>query len=241
MDLNDRQKTILMAIIAEFMKTADEVGSSYLVEKYGFKFSPATVRSEMVQLMEKGLLEQSHSSAGRVPTDQAIRMYVQEKFGQEIMEAVDFIQIRQGLFKVRFDPEKLIKSALNSLVDYASCASFILMGDMTRYYGVSSLMKYHELRNIEIVERVLDILEDENLMKKVFSKYDVDNVSFIIGSESGIKDMENCAIVFTKVPFWGEEYGHMGLIGSRRMDYGKAVNVLTTVRDSLQESLRGWK
>lgn len=167
MDLNERQKNILMAIITEFMETAEEVGSSYLVEKHGLDCSSATVRSEMAKLMDQGLLEQSHISSGRVPTDQAIRMYVMEKLDEAKMEMVDVVQIRQGLFKVRFDPEKLIKFALSALVDYSRCASFVLMEDTTRYYGVSSLMRYHELRNVEIVERILDILEDENMLKRV--------------------------------------------------------------------------
>ncbi len=241
MELNERQKKILMAVITEFMETAEEVGSSYLVEKYGFDFSPATVRSEMAKMMEKGLLKQSHTSAGRVPSDQAIRMYALEQFDKGIVEAVDLVQIRQGLFKVRFYPEQLIRVALDLLVEYSSCASFVLMEDTTRYYGVSSLMKYRELRDVAVVERILDILEDENILKRVFSKYDGNNISFIIGSEFGIKDMEHCAIVFTKVPFWGKQYGHMGVIGSRRMNYSRGANLLNVIRDSLGESLKGWQ
>lgn len=241
MDITERQKKVLMAIIEEFMETAHEVGSSYLVDKYELKYSPATVRNEMVQLMEQGLLEKSHISSGRTPTDQAIRMYAIEKFDQEIISALDVVQIRQGLFKMRFDPNRLIKVILNLMVEYSESASFVIMDDTTRYYGMSSLMKYDELRDVEIIQRVLDLLEDENLLKKVFNKYDGEDVSFIIGSESGIEDMENCAIVFTKFPFWDGKYGHMGIIGSRRMNYPRVARLLQIIRDSLGESLKGWR
>ena len=241
MDITERQKKVLMAIIQEFMESAGEVGSSYLVEKYDFDFSPATVRSEMYKLMQQGLLEQSHVSSGRLPTDQAIRMYALEKFKTEIIEAIDFVQIQQGLFKVRFDEDKLIKVVLNLLVEYSGVASFLITEDMTRYYGVSSLMKYQELRNLDVIERVLDVLEDENMLRKVFSKYDGDEVSLIIGSESGIKDMEDCAIAFIKIPLWERKHGHMGLIGSKRMDYPKAIKLLQVIRDSLEDSLKGWR
>lgn len=241
MEITERQKQVLMAIIQEFMETAGEVGSSCLVEKYDFDFSPATVRSEMYKLMQQGLLEQSHISSGRLPTDQAIRLYALEKFKTEIIEAVDFVQIRQGLFKVRFDEEKLVKVILNLLVEYSKVASFLIMEDTTRYYGVSSLMKYTELRDLNIIERVLDILEDENILRKVFSKYDGEEVSLIIGSESGIKDMEHCSIVFVKIPFWENRYGHMGLIGSKRMNYPKAIKLLEVIRDSLEDSFKGWR
>ncbi len=240
MDITERQKKVLMAIIQEFMETAGEVGSSYLVEKYDFDFSPATVRSEMYKLMQQGLLEQSHVSSGRLPTDQAIRMYALEKFKTEIIEAVDFVQIQQGLFKVRFDEERLVKVVLDFLVKYSGSASFLITENMSRYYGVSSLMKYQELRNLNVIERVLDILEDENILQKVFSKYDGDEVSMIIGNESGIKDLENCSIVFIKISF-GEGYGHMGLIGSKRMHYPKAIKLLQVIRSSWEDALKGWR
>ncbi len=240
MEINERQKKILIAVITEFMRTAEEVGSVHLVEKYSFNFSPATVRSEMVKLMDQGLLEQSHLSAGRVPTDQAIRMYIHEKLGEKMLNSLDVVQIKQGLFKVRFDSEQLVKEALNLLVKYSSCASFMIMDDTSRYYGVSSLMKYKELRNVDIMERILDLLEDQNILKSVFSKYMSNDVAYIIGSELGIKDMENCSMVFVQVPFWGNKHGHMGLIGSRRMDYFKAANLLDIVKGSLTDFLKGW-
>ncbi|HAM37538.1 TPA: heat-inducible transcriptional repressor HrcA, partial [Patescibacteria group bacterium] len=67
-----------MAIIKEFMGDAEEVGSLSLVEKYHLGVSSATIRNEMVKLMQLGLLEQTHSSSGRLPTDQALRLYVSE-------------------------------------------------------------------------------------------------------------------------------------------------------------------
>lgn len=241
MEITERQKKVLMAIIQEFMDTAGEVGSSYLVDKYEFDFSPATVRSEMYKLMNQGLLEQSHVSSGRLPTDQAIRMYALEKFKSEIIDAVDFVQIRQGLFKVRFDEEKLVKAILDVLVEYSKSASFLITENMTRYYGISSLMKYQELRSLDVIERVLDVLEDENILRKVFSKYDGEEVSLIIGSESGIKDLEDCSIVFLKIPFWENSFGHVGLIGSRRMDYCRSIRLLQVVKNSLEDSFKGWR
>ncbi len=241
MDITERQKKVLMAIIDEFMNTAGEVGSSYLVEKYDFDFSSATVRSEMYKLMQQGWLEQSHISSGRLPTDQAIRMYALEKFQTEIIEAIDFVQIRQGLFKVRFDEEKLVKAILNLLVEYSQSASFFITDSMSRYYGVSSLMKYDELRDLNVIERVLDLLEDENILRKVFSDYDGNEVSLIIGAESGIKDMEHCSIAFVKIPLWENRYGHMGIIGSKRMNYPRAIKLLQVVRDCLEDSFKGWR
>ncbi|KKR05544.1 MAG: Transcriptional regulator of heat shock protein [candidate division WS6 bacterium GW2011_GWF2_39_15] len=240
MPISERQKNILMAIIEEFMSNADEIGSVALMKRHNLGVSSATIRSEMVRLMEEGLLEKSHISSGRFPTDQAIRLYVKEIAEKRRMSAVDEVEIRQGIFKVRFSQDQLIKEILDMLVRKCDSAAFFLSDDDRRYYGVSSLMHYEELRNVEILQRVLDVLEDKDILRKIFSKYDTMDVSLLIGAETGIKDLENCSIAFTKVGLLKGRAGHMGIIGSRRLDYSNVMSTLSVIRDSVENSLKGW-
>lgn len=74
--LADRQGDILVAIVREYIRTADPVGSKHLVGKYNLSVSAATVRNEMARLEELGYLHQPHTSAGRVPTDAGYRFFV---------------------------------------------------------------------------------------------------------------------------------------------------------------------
>ena len=62
--LTSRQKKILSLIIHEYIRSAEPVGSRYLVERFGLDFSPATLRNEMAALTESGYLRQPHTSAG---------------------------------------------------------------------------------------------------------------------------------------------------------------------------------
>jgi transcriptional regulator of heat shock response len=241
MDISQRQKEILMAIIDEFMRTAQEVGSVHLVEKSDLGVSSATIRSEMVRLMDEGFLEKSHISSGRLPTDQAIRLYVKEIVRKPDLSPVDAVQIRQEIFKVRFSQDQLISEILRALVDSTKSAAFIVTDDSSRYYGASSLMKYSELRDLEALERILDVLENRNLLSSVFSKYDGNEISLLIGKESGIKDLENTSIAFTKIALWQKTPAHMGVIGSKRMNYARVFPALNTIRESVESSLRGWK
>lgn len=229
-----------MAIIDEFMRTAQEVGSTHLVEKGELGVSSATIRSEMVRLMNSGLLEKSHVSSGRVPTDQAIRLYVKEVSTRPGLAPDEAVQIRQGIFRVRFSQDDLVREILKTLVRSTNSTAFIVTEDSSRYYGASSLMKYNELREIETLERALDVLEDVNLLQKVFSKYDGDGISLLIGSESGIRDLEDCAIAFTKTSLWDRKVGHMGVIGSKRMNYSRVLPALNAVKESVENSLKGW-
>src|SRR3990167_9555674 len=74
--LNQRQISILQAVIQDHLTDGRPVGSSELVKKHGLKVSSATVRNEMGELEQTGYLEQPHTSAGRVPTAKGWRFYL---------------------------------------------------------------------------------------------------------------------------------------------------------------------
>lgn len=72
----ERRQRILEAIVRDYVSTREPVGSKALVERYHLGVSPATVRSDMAALEEAGLIAQPHTSAGRIPTDQGYRHFV---------------------------------------------------------------------------------------------------------------------------------------------------------------------
>ena len=82
MDLSDRKKRILQAIIDEYMGTAGPVGSRAISKKNDLGLSSATIRNEMADLEDMGFLIQPHTSAGRVPSDAAYRFYVNTMLGK---------------------------------------------------------------------------------------------------------------------------------------------------------------
>jgi len=75
-DLDPRKKTILRAIIVEYVDSAEPIGSEMLAQKYPLGVKSATVRNEMAELSEMGYLEQPHTSAGRIPSDRGYRFFV---------------------------------------------------------------------------------------------------------------------------------------------------------------------
>src|SRR5450755_3596900 len=77
-EVTQRQRAILMTIVERYIETGEPVGSGTIAAS---NLSSATVRNEMVALADAGLLEQPHTSAGRVPTARAFRMYVEHLSG----------------------------------------------------------------------------------------------------------------------------------------------------------------
>ncbi|MCR5088809.1 MAG: heat-inducible transcriptional repressor HrcA [Oscillospiraceae bacterium] len=78
MSISERKKRILAAVVDEYIRTAEPVGSKHLAENAGLGCSSATIRNELAELVALGYLEQPHTSAGRVPTPMGYRMYVNE-------------------------------------------------------------------------------------------------------------------------------------------------------------------
>lgn len=74
--LSKRARSVLYAVVTEFIATGEPVGSRTLAKKYGFDLSPATIRNVLADLEDAGFLIQAHSSAGRTPTESAFRLYI---------------------------------------------------------------------------------------------------------------------------------------------------------------------
>ncbi|MCD4811082.1 hypothetical protein K8R14_00540 [bacterium] len=240
MSITDRQKKVLMAIIQEFMENADEVGSVALLQKYNLGVSSATVRNEMVRLMDEGLLEKSHISSGRFPTDQAIRMYVKQRLDEYSPNPLVTVDIRQGIFRERFSKDSVTHSILHILSKETDSIAFVVLDGILRYWGLSNLFKYEELNTARTIKSLIDILEDPVFLSNLSEKYGSSRVSLLIGEESGVEALEECSIAFINTPFWNTQSSFVGILGSKRMDYLKVIPVLKEVRSALQSSMHGW-
>src|SRR6185503_12761893 len=75
-ELSDRERRVLEAVIQSYVETAEPAGSRTISRRFGLGVSPATIRNTMSDLEEKGFLFHPHTSAGRIPTNKAYRVYV---------------------------------------------------------------------------------------------------------------------------------------------------------------------
>ncbi len=123
LELDERKRKVLEAVIEEYTKTAEPVGSSKIASSLGF--SSATIRNEMADLEELGYLEHPHTSAGRIPTTEGYRLYVDSIMSQKSLPAKEKESIDKLLKDevVRFDSlMKEATSILSRLTNYASIA-----------------------------------------------------------------------------------------------------------------------
>jgi heat-inducible transcriptional repressor len=95
--LTQRERLVLQSLINYYITTAEPVGSKVIAEKYRLGISPATIRNTMKDLEEMGLINHPHTSAGRVPTDEGYRMYVDSMMGKDPLTAIEENQIRREI------------------------------------------------------------------------------------------------------------------------------------------------
>lgn len=113
LELDERKKRILNAIILNYQKTGEPVGSRTISKDADLKLSPATIRNEMADLEEMGLIVQPHTSAGRIPTDKGYRLYVNSLMQKEQLAAQGLEAEKNELMIKRVDriEELLIQMA----------------------------------------------------------------------------------------------------------------------------------
>lgn len=141
MDMNERKIRILEAIIQDYIQTGDPVGSRTISKKYDLGISSATIRNEMSDLEELGLIVQPHTSAGRIPSDRGYRLYV-----DQLMTRPDIAP----------EVEAVISNMINDKIDKIDTLldeTAKLISMMTNYATVASTpsIKQTKIKHLQLV------------------------------------------------------------------------------------------
>lgn len=154
--LSEREQQILHAVVHHYITTAEPVGSRAVTRRFELGVSPATVRNTMADLEEMGLLEQPHTSSGRVPTDTGYRYYVDH-----------LMQVQELTLGERAQIESEFSERLNSVDDVLRQTSHLL-ALVTHQAGLAEAPCEHaaEVRRIELMPlgpRRLAVLIADNM------------------------------------------------------------------------------
>ena len=123
MELDRRKMKILSAIVSEYIRTGEPVGSKRVAQLLDTQVSPATCRHEMSLLVDLGLLEQPHTSAGRIPSHLGFRVYLDKLLTCTPLTDVEKDEI-DALFNIHNpDPDRLLEDAAEALARFTGCAT----------------------------------------------------------------------------------------------------------------------
>ncbi len=121
--LSDRKQRILAAVIEAYIATGEPIGSKLLADALGHAVSSATIRNEMAELSAIGLLAQPHTSAGRVPTAPAFRLYIDRLMPHRELTLEHRREIDRLLLGAGNDPDRLVRDAADALAMMTGCAA----------------------------------------------------------------------------------------------------------------------
>ncbi|MBQ9708742.1 MAG: heat-inducible transcription repressor HrcA [Firmicutes bacterium] len=126
MDLSERKLKILQAIIYDYIRTAEPVGSRTLSKNYDLGISPATIRNEMSDLEDMGYLSHPHTSSGRVPSEKAYRLYVDSMMDKQELTPAIKDSIAQSLYNNVTELENIVERAAHILSEITNLTAFAM-------------------------------------------------------------------------------------------------------------------
>lgn len=226
MELSERQKIILRTLIKEYVRNAQPVSSGMLVEKYHLDISPATVRNELIVLEERGYIYQPHTSAGRVPTEAAYMLDLDEGgLKHRDLKQAD----KEALDTVLNASTDNFKPAARALADLSGNAVFWAFHKNDLYHtGLSNLFAQSEFKQAELIYDVSQVIDRmEEIIDGLFDGLQ-DGTQVYLGNNNPFGSFLGTTIL--KYRHEGVS-GLCGILGPLRMDYPHNLSLLVYLEE----------
>ena len=176
-DLDPREESILRSVIREHIVSGDPIGSRTLSKGGRLDLSPATIRSVMSELEDRGLLTQPHISAGRIPTNKAWRLYVDRWVGKTKMAAEQTRAIDEALGGHRGEITDLLETASRQLSKFSRQVGVVLRPEVRRLVVEHVEFVRLDLRRVVAIlvgrsgvvhNRILDVANQRCIFRMIF-------------------------------------------------------------------------
>ncbi|HSA30663.1 MAG TPA: hypothetical protein P5160_02570 [Candidatus Omnitrophota bacterium] len=225
----ERKERILGIVVNEYIRTVTPVSSSYIAQRYLLDVSPATIRNILAELEEEGYLTHPHTSAGRLPTQEGYRFYV-----DNIMNEISLLEEQKQVIKREYEEEtrnleRLLEKTTQVISDLTHYTSIITVdGSNDRVFcsGRRFVVEYPDYQNIEKIRNILSVLERKEQLIQLINCELQKRVQVFIGHELACKNMDDCAVAISSYALHDGQTGRIAVLGPARMDYEKVVSTL---------------
>ena len=226
--LSARQTQILKALIDEYIANAAPVGSEALDKKYNLGISPATIRNEMTVLTKSGYLRQPHTSAGRLPTQQAMRFYIDQLMEEKQMSLTNEVKAKEKIKEAGHDLDKILTEAVRSLSEETRSLALAATdeGKVWRA-GYANVFLNPEFADLEICSGLFSFLEETSRIQELFFGKDFwgSPISVLFGEELNWPEVHPVGIVAAHFKV-KDHQGALGVVGPTRLSYPTVIPAL---------------
>ena len=239
-DYQHRKDAILGIVINEYIKTITPVSSGYIAQGYLVDLSSATIRNILAELEQEGYLTHPHTSAGRIPTQDGYRYYV-----DHLMHEIQFLgeekeKIKQEYEKSVRDLEAILEKTsemISGVTQYTSIISVDGRKDRIFCRGTEHVVAYHPSFDINKIREILSTLEKKEQILEVINRDLRQKIQIYIGHEIACSAIEECSLAISQFKIDSGLSGRIAVLGPTRMDYQKVVSTLDYFSQVIKEIL----
>jgi transcriptional regulator of heat shock response len=232
MNITERQKEILDSVIGEYIKLAQPVSSQLIEKKYDFGICPATIRIEMQKLTDKGFLCQPHTSAGRVPTDKGLRLFVDNLLEKELKN----FEIASWLKDEDEDDIKFIQGLTKNLAHISGALALGYLEKENVFWkeGWEEILKEPEFGEKDFALNFAEFLEN---FENNIGNFEINSgIKIYIGKENPFKKAKDFTVITSKCHLPAGDEVILSLLGPKRMAYDTNIGLIKSLAEALAEA-----
>jgi transcriptional regulator of heat shock response len=238
-EIDSRKGDVLRAVVIDYIRTGEPVGSGAIVRRYRLGVSPATIRNDMSALEDLGYLVQPHTSAGRIPTDRGYRFYVDSLPHRAALSEAQRRAIATFFGEPPTPLEEVLRRTawlLSKLTSYGAVtqppdAHHVFIG------GAANIASEETFERRETVQHLFEVLEEQEdaLLAWLRSLCRAEDVAVRIGHENPLAAMQEISLVVSPYRIRGRSAGTIAVIGPTRMQYPTAISAVQAVARKLSD------
>ncbi len=222
MELDERKRKILQAVIRNYLETGEPVGSRTISKYTDLNLSSATIRNEMADLEEMGYILQPHTSAGRIPSDKGYRFYVDAMMEEKERESVE---LKEMLLERQDKMETLLKQVARVLAQNTQYATMVSAPQTKR-----NKLKFIQLSKVDAGQILAVIVSEGNVIKN-----NILNVNEELSDETLLKLN---ILLNTNLNGLSIDEINLGMISVMKQQAGIHSNIVSDVIDAVADAIR---
>lgn len=225
-EISQRQAKILAGIVKINCETGQPVASRDLVNTYDFGLSSATIRNEMAALEKMGYIHQPHTSAGRVPTDDGFRYFVNQLMDRVQLTMREQQTLRAEIMKLQMVNAEIGRRLAKMLASHSAQASFAVFPEEVSAVGLSNILENQSLHpgDAKEIAEFFDNLDE--YADQIIVEYGSEEPQAYIGKELKLSKHSDYSMIVSGVQLPSGKKGVIGLIGPKSMQYPKNITLI---------------
>jgi transcriptional regulator of heat shock response len=222
--LDTRKNQLFLALVREHITSGTPVGSKALVEHARLDKSPATIRNEMAELEDSGLITQPHTSAGRIPTEKGWKYYIENFLKAELPSARHQEALEKIMKQCKDDYAHAVKTVAKTLAEFSKNACIVgFSKDDVYYTGLSNLFSEPEFENVDLIQHMSHVIDHlDEVMNDIFSNVE-SGTHVLVGRDNPFGT--ECGVVLNKYKRGSTEH-IIGILGPSRMAYNENYGLM---------------